>query len=125
MKFMMNGAITIGTYDGANIEIMDAVGEENFFLFGLNAEEVKALRGNYRPQQHIDADQDLAHVLSLLESDHFSGMEPGLFRGLIDSMKRSARSVDDPGRLPQLCRCAEARRDCLAGSGELDPDEHP
>ena len=87
MKFMMNGAITIGTYDGANIEIMDAVGEENFFLFGLNAEEVKALRGNYRPQQHIDADQDLAHVLSLLESDHFSGMEPGLFRGLIDSMK--------------------------------------
>jgi starch phosphorylase len=86
MKFMMNGAITIGTYDGANIEIMDAVGEENFFLFGLDADEVKALRGNYRPQQYIAADPDLADVISLLESDHFSGMEPGLFRGLIESM---------------------------------------
>jgi starch phosphorylase len=92
MKFMMNGAITIGTYDGANIEIMDAVGEENFFLFGLHADEVKALRGRYNPQQYIDADEDLAHVIALLESDHFSGMEPGIFRGLIDSMK----SPQDP-----------------------------
>jgi starch phosphorylase len=87
MKFMMNGAITIGTYDGANIEIMDAVGEENFFLFGLRADEVKALRGQYHPQHYIDADQDLAQVMSLLESDHFSGMEPGLFRDIIDGLK--------------------------------------
>ncbi len=87
MKFMMNGAITIGTYDGANIEILDAVGEENFFLFGLRADEVAALRGNYQPQQYIDADADLAHVLALLESDHFSGIEPGLFRPIIDGIK--------------------------------------
>ena len=87
MKFMMNGAITIGTFDGANIEIMDAVGEENFFLFGLRADEVKALRGHYQPQHYIDADDDLAQVIGLLESDHFSSMEPGLFRGLIDTMK--------------------------------------
>jgi starch phosphorylase len=86
MKFMMNGAITIGTYDGANIEIMDAVGEENFFLFGLNAAEVKALRNNYRPQQYVDSDEDLANVIRLLKSDHFSGMEPGLFRDVIDGM---------------------------------------
>jgi len=92
MKFMMNGAITIGTYDGANIEIMDAVGEDNFFLFGLNADQVKALRYNYDPQHFIDTDEDLAHVISLLESDHFSGVEPGLFRGIIDGL----RSPDDP-----------------------------
>ena len=92
MKFMMNGSITIGTYDGANIEIMDAVGEDNFFLFGLRADEVKALRNQYRPQQYIDADPDLERVIALLESDHFSGLEPGLFRGLIDGL----RSPHDP-----------------------------
>jgi starch phosphorylase len=92
MKFMMNGSITIGTYDGANIEIMEAVGEENFFLFGLRAEQVKELRGQYHPQGYIDADHDLAEVIRLLNSDHFSGIEPGLFRGVIDSML----SPDDP-----------------------------
>ncbi len=87
MKFMMNGSITIGTYDGANIEIMDAVGEENFFLFGLKAEEVADLRGRYNPQSYIDSDPDLAAVIDLLESDHFSAIEPCLFRGIIDSIK--------------------------------------
>jgi starch phosphorylase len=87
MKFMMNGAITIGTYDGANIEIMEAVGEDNFFLFGLRADEVDALRGNYDPQHFIDAEPELQAVLTLLESDHFSGMEPGLFRGIIEGLK--------------------------------------
>lgn len=92
MKFMMNGSITIGTYDGANIEIMDAVGEENFFLFGLRAEEVAELRPHYNPQQYIDQDADLAAVIQLLESDHFSAVEPGLFRGIVDSI----RSPYDP-----------------------------
>jgi len=87
MKFMMNGSITIGTYDGANIEIMDAVGEENFFLFGLKADEVKAMRGKYDPQSYIDSDADLAGVMDLLESGHFCGIEPGLFRGIVDSLK--------------------------------------
>ncbi|MGB5651513.1 MAG: glycogen/starch/alpha-glucan family phosphorylase, partial [Sedimenticolaceae bacterium] len=87
MKFMMNGSITIGTYDGANIEILDAVGEENFFLFGLDAEAVRNLRGNYDPQHYIATDNDLANVIGLLESDHFSGVEPCLFRGIIDGMK--------------------------------------
>lgn len=87
MKFMMNGAITIGTYDGANIEILEAVGEENFFLFGLKAEEVQALRGNYNPQQYIDADQDLAAVMWLLESGHFNAFDQNLFDGIIQSLK--------------------------------------
>ena len=87
MKFMMNGAVTIGTYDGANIEIMQAVGEENFFLFGLRADDVQQLRGNYQPQQYIDSDPDLAAVLGLLESGHFSSVEPGVFNGIVESLK--------------------------------------
>jgi len=87
MKFMMNGSITIGTYDGANIEIMDAVGEENFFLFGLKADEVESLRHHYNPQHYIDTDEDLAYVMQLLESGHFNPFEPGIFNDLIDSLK--------------------------------------
>jgi len=87
MKFMMNGSLTIGTYDGANIEIMEAVGKENFFLFGLHAEEVKQLRGSYHPQQYIDQDDDLSQVMMLLESGHFNAVEPGKFDKLIASLK--------------------------------------
>ena len=87
MKFMMNGSITIGTYDGANIEIMDAVGEENFFLFGLKEDEVEALKPNYNPQEYIDNDPDLKSVMQLLESEHFNSFEPGIFKDLIDSLK--------------------------------------
>lgn len=87
MKFMMNGSITIGTYDGANIEIMDAVGEENFFLFGLKEDEVQKLKSHYNPQHYIDTDEDLKAVMTLLESEHFNSFEPGIFNELIDSMK--------------------------------------
>ena len=87
MKFMMNGAITIGTYDGANIEILDAVGEENFFLFGLKAEEVEQMRHDYQPQQIIDDDPDLQSVIFLLESGHFNLFEPNIFNDIISSLK--------------------------------------
>ncbi len=87
MKFMMNGALTIGTYDGANIEILDAVGEENFFLFGLRVEEVEELKQHYDPQGMIAADEDLAAVFRLLESGHFNIDEPGIFDQLIAAMK--------------------------------------
>ncbi len=87
MKFMMNGSITIGTYDGANIEIMEAAGEDNFFLFGLKADEVEQLRQNYNPQAYIDNDEDLAYVMQLLESGHFNPFEPGIFDDLISSLK--------------------------------------
>ncbi len=87
MKFMMNGALTIGTYDGANIEILDAVGEENFFLFGLRAEEAEALRSHYQPQTFIDNDEHLQHVMHLLEGGYFNPWEPGIFDDLIGSLK--------------------------------------
>jgi starch phosphorylase len=87
MKFMMNGAATIGTYDGANIEIMEAVGEDNFFLFGLRADEVDGLRNHYHPQAYIDADNDLHEVMELLASGHFNPLEPGIFDIIIDSLK--------------------------------------
>ena len=87
MKFMMNGSITIGTYDGANIEIMDAVGEENFFLFGLKQGDVEALKPRYNPQQYIDNDPDLKAVMRLLENEHFNSFEPGIFNDLVESLK--------------------------------------
>jgi starch phosphorylase len=92
MKFMMNGAITIGTRDGANIEILEQVGDENFFVFGLDAQQVAALRGRYEPRAFIDADARLAQVMELLRSGHFNQFEPGIFDSLIDALY----SRDDP-----------------------------
>jgi starch phosphorylase len=92
MKFMMNGAVTIGTLDGANIEIRDAVGEDNFFLFGLTAEEVEQTRAHYDPNGIIAGDSDLLEVMGLLESGHFSQFEPGIFGPIVDSI----RNPDDP-----------------------------
>jgi starch phosphorylase len=86
MKFMMNGAITIGTLDGANIEIREEVGEENFFLFGLTAEQVEATRGHYDPAAIVAADDDLARVMHLLKSGHFNLFEPGLFEPIVQSI---------------------------------------
>ena len=86
MKFMMNGALTIGTYDGANIEILDAVGEDNFFLFGLKAEEVEALRRHYQPQQYVDNDAELGEVIELLRSGHFNQYEAGIFDPILDAI---------------------------------------
>ena len=86
MKFMMNGAITIGTYDGANIEILDAVGADNFFLFGLRAEEVEALRPNYQPLSYVENDPSLREVIDLLASGHFNPCEPGIFDMILDAL---------------------------------------
>jgi len=92
MKFMMNGAVTIGTLDGANVEILEQVGEDNFFLFGLKTPEVEALRPHYHPQQYINADEDLQTVMHLLESGHFNQFEPGIFNDIVNSLK----SDNDP-----------------------------
>ncbi|MDX8402594.1 MAG: glycogen/starch/alpha-glucan phosphorylase, partial [Mariprofundaceae bacterium] len=118
MKFMMNGAVTIGTLDGANIEIREEVGEENFFLFGLTADEVERTRQAYDPNAIIAADEDLRRVMNLIESDHFSMFEPGLFapiaaairnpadpwlvaadfRSYVDAQRRAAAAFREPDR---------------------------
>jgi starch phosphorylase len=87
MKLMMNGAVTIGTLDGANIEIREEVGDENFFLFGLTEAEIEARRDRYNPLVVISHDEDLQRVMHLLESGHFNQFEPGLFDDLINSLK--------------------------------------
>jgi starch phosphorylase len=87
MKFSMNGALTIGTLDGANIEIRDEVGAENFFTFGLTTPEVAALyRSGYRPRDYIDANPELRDVIDLLRSGFFSRGDTDLFRPLIDAL---------------------------------------
>jgi starch phosphorylase len=88
MKFMMNGALTIGTRDGATIEMAAAAGEENFFLFGLNAEEVANSRGRYNPQWHYDNDSETRAALDLVAGNHFSRNEPGVFAPILDVLLR-------------------------------------
>ncbi|MEW8069364.1 MAG: glycogen/starch/alpha-glucan phosphorylase [Candidatus Thiodiazotropha sp.] len=87
MKFMMNGAVTIGTLDGANIEILEEVGDCNFFLFGLTSEEVEAMRHHYMPNRVIDQDKDFKQVMQLLESGYFNQFEPGIFDPVIESIR--------------------------------------
>jgi starch phosphorylase len=89
MKFMMNGALTIGTLDGANIEIREEVGDDNFFLFGLTEDEVEDLRHHYDPVNMINQDEDLQRVMNLLECGHFNQFEPGIFDDVINSIKSS------------------------------------
>jgi starch phosphorylase len=86
MKFMMNGALTIGTRDGATIEMAEEAGAENFFLFGLTAEQVAGSRGWYSPQWHYDHEPETRAALDLIFSDHFSRHEPGVFAPLRDTL---------------------------------------
>ena len=118
MKLMMNGAVTIGTLDGANVEILEAVGEENFFLFGHAVDDIPALRESYDPQAVIEADEDFTRVMRLLDNGHFNRFEPGVlydvlaavrdpedpwitaadFRSFIDAQDEAGRAYQDQQR---------------------------
>jgi starch phosphorylase len=92
MKFMMNGAVTIGTLDGANIEIREEVGAENFFLFGLTAEEaLRVQAGGYRPGERLLASPELAEAIRLIESGHFSRGDTEVFRPVVENL-----TTEDP-----------------------------
>lgn len=92
MKFALNGAVTIGTLDGANIEIREEAGAENFFLFGMNAEEAAQLKAKgYNPYHYYEKNQQLKNVIDVLSSGHFSNGDPDLFRPLINNLL-----ADDP-----------------------------
>jgi len=87
MKFALNGALTIGTLDGANIEIREEVGADNFFLFGLTADQVYDLKAKgYNPKQHYDSDPELREAVDRIASGFFSGGDRNLFKPLVDSM---------------------------------------
>ncbi|MEM6470260.1 MAG: glycogen/starch/alpha-glucan phosphorylase, partial [Planctomycetota bacterium] len=87
MKFMMNGALTIGTLDGANIEIREKAGAENFFLFGLDAQEVAETKLSYDPNGIIAGDEEIGRVMDLIESGHFNQGEPGIFGELVSGLR--------------------------------------
>jgi len=90
MKFMMNGALTIGTLDGANVEIREEAGEENFFLFGLTAEEVeRTRREGYRPASRVEADPELRAVLDLLASGVLTRGDAGVLQPVVDNLLQS------------------------------------
>ena len=86
MKLQLNGALTIGTLDGANAEILEEVGRENMFLFGMTADQVEARRASYNPWDIYHGDEEIRLGLQMIEHDFFSLMEPGIFRPLLDSL---------------------------------------
>jgi glycogen phosphorylase len=86
MKFMMNGALTVGTRDGATIEMAEEAGEDNFFLFGLTAQQVAESRGWYNPRWHYENELETRAAIDLISSGHFSRYEPGVFMPLIDTL---------------------------------------
>jgi len=89
MKFTLNGALTIGTLDGANVEIREEVGQENFFLFGLTADEIIRLRQGYNPRQFVEQNKELAQVMDQLSSDFFSPENRGYFQPIVESLLES------------------------------------
>jgi glycogen phosphorylase len=118
MKFMMNGALTIGTRDGATIEMAEAAGEDNFFLFGLSAEEVAKSRGAYNPQWHYDHDAETRAALDLIAGNHFSQHEPGVFAPILDALLRNG---DHYLHLADLKSYSEAH--ARLGKTYEDPEE--
>ena len=87
MKFALNGALTIGTLDGANVEIMEEVGRDNIFIFGLKADEVvKKRQGGYFPRKYYEENKDLKQIIDMIDSGYFSPEEPGLFKPIVHSL---------------------------------------
>jgi glycogen phosphorylase len=117
MKFMMNGALTIGTRDGATIEMAEAAGEENLFLFGLTADEVVARRRDYDPRWHYENEAATRAVLDLIANDTFSRHEPGVFAPIVDALLRFG---DHYLHLADLGSYAEAHARAAALYGDRD-----
>jgi len=118
MKFMMNGALTVGTRDGATIEMADAAGEDNFFLCGLTVEQVENSRGWYDPHWHYDHEPETRAALDLIFSDYFSRNEPGIFTSLRDTLLTNGDHYLHLADLTSYCRAQEAVGALYANPGE-------
>jgi starch phosphorylase len=118
MKFMMNGALTIGTRDGATIEMAEEAGEENFFLFGLTAQQVADSRGWYNPRWHYEHEPETRAALDLMFSDYFSRNEPGVFNPLRDTLLTGGDHYMHLADLKSYLEADERLRTLYA-----DPDE--
>ena len=125
MKFMMNGALTIGTRDGATIEMAEEAGEENFFLFGLTAEQVAGSRGWYNPHWHYDNEPETRAALDLIFSDHFSRNEPGVFAPLRDTLLTHGDHYMHLADLDVLPRGGPAAGRAVRRPGRLGAQGHP
>jgi starch phosphorylase len=103
MKLMMNGAVTVATWDGANIEIAEEAGEENIYIFGLRAEQIEQMQRNglYRAREYYDRDPRIKRVLDCFLSDRFSPSEPGLFRWIFDELINRGDRFFHVADLPQ------------------------
>ena len=116
MKFTMNGALTIGTLDGANLEIREAVGADNFFLFGKTVEQVNDIwKAGYQPRTIYEQNENLREVINLINSGHFSHGEGGLFRPLMDNLLNS-----DPFL---VCADFQSYIDCQVQVAEVYKDQ--
>jgi len=115
MKFMMNGALTVGTRDGATIEMAEAAGAENFFLFGLTAEQVAGSRGWYNPRWHYENEPETRAALDLIAHNHFSRNEPGIFTPILAALLQHG---DHYRHLADLASYAQAHQQL----GELYAD---
>jgi len=111
MKFMMNGALTIGTRDGATIEMAEAAGDDNLFLFGWTAEQVAASAGRYDPYWYYEHQPETRAALDLVFSDHFSPHERGVFAPIQDTLLAQG---DHYRHLADLGDYARAHRDVAA-----------
>jgi starch phosphorylase len=118
MKFMMNGALTIGTRDGATIEMAAEAGEENFFLFGLTAEQVTGSRGWYDPHWHYEHEPATCAALDLIRSDYFSRNEPGVFASLHDMLLTHGDHYMHLADLPSYLEADERLRASYADSAD-------
>jgi len=118
MKFMMNGALTVGTRDGATIEMAEEAGEDNFFLFGLTAEQVQNSRGWYDPHWHYENELETRAALDLIFSDHFSPKEPGVFAPIRETLLAHGDHYMHLADLSSYCRAQEAIGSLYANPAE-------
>jgi len=135
MKFMLNGALTIGTLDGANVEMQEEMGKDNIFIFGMNVDEVEALKPNYNPRKYYEQNAELRQCVDQIASGYFSPEDPGMFRDIAEHLLNHDRFmlcadfeayIAEQDKVSQLYTNQEAwMRMCLyniAASGKFSSD---